>query len=105
MILAGRVEQYAKGDIKEWPYTASEALDSLIEELQDARQERSRFDTFIRTQTFLDQLTGTANEFYSIANLRLLYLNMVLMVVFYCCVLMIGSSCEKSQVNKWLMIL
>ncbi|KOO10050.1 diguanylate phosphodiesterase, partial [Vibrio xuii] len=29
---------------------------------QDARQERSRFDTFIRTQTFLDQLTGTANR-------------------------------------------
>ncbi|MHC6801989.1 RNase E specificity factor CsrD, partial [Vibrio antiquarius] len=38
MILAGRVEQYAKGDKKEWPYTASEALDVLIEELQDARQ-------------------------------------------------------------------
>ncbi|WP_423839915.1 RNase E specificity factor CsrD [Vibrio mytili] len=62
MILAGRVEQYAKGDEKEWPYTASEALDVLIEELQDARQERSRFDTFIRTQTFLDKLTGTANR-------------------------------------------
>jgi len=62
MLLAGRVEQYAKGDKKEWPYTASEALDVLIEELQDARQERSRFDTFIRTQTFLDKLTGTANR-------------------------------------------
>ena len=62
MILAGRVEEFAKGDVKEWPYTASEALDLLIEELQDARQERSRFDTFIRTQTFLDQLTGTANR-------------------------------------------
>ncbi|WP_321283281.1 RNase E specificity factor CsrD [uncultured Vibrio sp.] len=62
MILAGRVEQYAKGDKSEWPYTASEALDVLIEELQDARQERSRFDTFIRTQTFLDKLTGTANR-------------------------------------------
>lgn len=62
MILAGRVEEYAKGDHSEWPYTASEALDRLIEELQDARQERSRFDTFIRTQTFLDQLTGTANR-------------------------------------------
>lgn len=62
MILAGRVEEYAKGDLKEWPYTASEALDRLIEELQDARQERSRFDTFIRTQTFLDQLTGAANR-------------------------------------------
>ncbi|GLT17104.1 RNase E specificity factor CsrD [Vibrio zhanjiangensis] len=62
MILAGRVEEHAKGDVREWPYTASEALDVLIEELQDARQERSRFDTFIRTQTFLDQLTGTANR-------------------------------------------
>ncbi|KUI96610.1 RNase E specificity factor CsrD [Vibrio sp. MEBiC08052] len=62
MILAGQVERYAKGDEREWPYTASEALDRLIEELQDARQERSRFDTFIRTQTFLDQLTGAANR-------------------------------------------
>ncbi|MCG3721783.1 RNase E specificity factor CsrD [Vibrio cincinnatiensis] len=62
MILAGRVEQYAKGDEREWPYTASKAMDSLIEELQDARQERSRFDGFIRSQTFLDQLTGSANR-------------------------------------------
>lgn len=62
MILAGQVEPFAKGDHREWPYTASEALDVLIEELQDARQERSRFDTFIRTQTFLDKLTGTANR-------------------------------------------
>lgn len=62
MILAGQVESHAKGDEREWPYTASEALDVLIEELQDARQERSRFDTFIRTHTFLDKLTGTANR-------------------------------------------
>ncbi|CAK1750385.1 RNase E specificity factor CsrD [Vibrio crassostreae] len=62
MILAGQVEPHAKGDEREWPYTASEALDVLIEELQDARQERSRFDTFIRTHTFLDKLTGTANR-------------------------------------------
>lgn len=62
MILAGRVAENAQGDEREWPYTASEALDRLIEELHDARQERSRFDTFIRSQTFLDQLTGTANR-------------------------------------------
>jgi len=62
MILAGRVQDHAKGDEREWPYTASEALDNLIEELNDARQERSRFDTFIRTHTFLDQLTGAANR-------------------------------------------
>ncbi|SMY36607.1 RNase E specificity factor CsrD [Photobacterium andalusiense] len=62
MILAGRVEQYAQGNDYEWPATASLALDQLIGELKDARQERSRFDTFIRTHTFLDQLTGTANR-------------------------------------------
>ncbi|SMY36820.1 RNase E specificity factor CsrD [Photobacterium malacitanum] len=62
MILAGRVEQYAEGNDYEWPATASLALDQLICELKDARQERSRFDTFIRTHTFLDQLTGTANR-------------------------------------------
>ncbi|SON50692.1 RNase E specificity factor CsrD [Vibrio tapetis] len=62
MILAGRTQDHAKGDHREWPYTASEALDNLIEELNDARQERSRFDTFIRTHTFLDQLTGAANR-------------------------------------------
>ena len=62
MILAGRVEEYAEGKKEEWPNTASQALDKLIEELRYARQERSRFDTFIRTHTFLDQLTGAANR-------------------------------------------
>jgi RNase E specificity factor CsrD len=62
MILAGRVEENATGSSKEWPYTASEALDRLIAELKEARQERSRFDTFIRENTFLDQLTGSANR-------------------------------------------
>ncbi|MCF7353817.1 RNase E specificity factor CsrD [Vibrio sp. CK2-1] len=62
MILAGQVEQYTKGDEREFPYSASQALTQLIEELNDARQERSRFDTFIRTHTFLDKLTGAANR-------------------------------------------
>ncbi len=62
MLLAGRVEEYATGKAEEWPYTASQALDTLIAELKYARQERSRFDTFIRTHTFLDQLTGAANR-------------------------------------------
>lgn len=62
MLLAGQLENYAKGNENEWPYTASLALDQAIAELQDARQERSRFDTFIRTHTFLDQLTGAANR-------------------------------------------
>ena len=62
MLLAGRVEEYAKGDAREWPYTASEALDRCIQELSDARRERSRFDTFLRENTFLDKLTGSANR-------------------------------------------
>jgi RNase E specificity factor CsrD len=62
MILAGKVDKFSIGDDLEWPATASFALDKLISELKDARQERSRFDTFIRTQTFLDQLTGSANR-------------------------------------------
>lgn len=62
MLLAGRVDEYAVGKKEEWPYTASQALDNLIKELKFARQERSRFDTFIRTHTFLDQLTGAANR-------------------------------------------
>ncbi|MGF1733086.1 RNase E specificity factor CsrD [Photobacterium kasasachensis] len=62
MILAGKVDDNAVGDEQEWPATASLALDQMIAELKDARQERSRFDTFIRTHTFLDQLTGAANR-------------------------------------------
>ncbi|WP_087016739.1 RNase E specificity factor CsrD [Thaumasiovibrio subtropicus] len=62
MILAGRMDEYSQGDEAEWPATASLALDQVIAELKDARQERSRFDTFIRTHTFLDQLTGAANR-------------------------------------------
>ncbi|UIP28252.1 MULTISPECIES: RNase E specificity factor CsrD [Photobacterium] len=62
MLLAGKLDDFATGTDLEWPDTASLALDKLISELKDARQERSRFDTFIRTHTFLDQLTGSANR-------------------------------------------
>lgn len=62
MLLAGKLDDYAVGNEEEWPATASLALDSVITELKDARKERSRFDTFIRTHTFLDQLTGSANR-------------------------------------------
>lgn len=61
LILAGK-EDKAKGNPKEWPLVASLAFDNLIEELQDLRQDRSRFDTFIRSQRFLDKLTGSANH-------------------------------------------
>lgn len=62
LILAGRAEDVHTGDEREWPGTASLALDQMIAELRDARQERSRFDTFIRSNTFLDKITGAANR-------------------------------------------
>ncbi|EOD80380.1 MSHA biogenesis protein MshH [Grimontia indica] len=62
LILAGRAEEVHTGDEREWPATASIALDQMIAELREARQERSRFDTFIRSNTFLDKLTGAANR-------------------------------------------
>lgn len=62
MLLAGKLDDYSIGSEEEWPATASLALDNIIAELKDARKERSRFDTFIRTHTFLDQLTGSANR-------------------------------------------
>ena len=62
LVLAGRLDEAQQGDPREWPIPASAALSQLIEELKEARQERSRFDTFIRTNTFLDQLTGAANR-------------------------------------------
>ncbi|UJF19152.1 RNase E specificity factor CsrD [Vibrio sp. SS-MA-C1-2] len=62
MLLAGRIDGYETRDEREWPETASRALDYYIAELKDARKERSRFDTFIRTQTFMDKLTGASNR-------------------------------------------
>lgn len=62
LILAGRAEDVQTGDELEWPATASIALDQMIAELREARQERSRFDTFLRSNTFLDKLTGAANR-------------------------------------------
>ncbi len=62
MILAGKSDSHVKGDDREWPPSASQALNNLLLELRDAKQDRSRFDTFIRSNTFLDQLTGSANR-------------------------------------------
>ncbi|WAJ70050.1 EAL domain-containing protein [Catenovulum adriaticum] len=39
-------------------------LDSLLDELNFARQEQSRVDKFIRIQTFLDPQTGIGNQVY-----------------------------------------
>ncbi|MGL5990937.1 MAG: RNase E specificity factor CsrD [Plesiomonas sp.] len=64
LILNKGIEDIPQRDPREWPQSASIVLDRLMVELQDARQERSRFDTFIRSHTFLDQLTGVSNRMF-----------------------------------------
>ncbi|MGL4270432.1 MAG: RNase E specificity factor CsrD [Plesiomonas sp.] len=64
LILKKGIEDIPQRDPREWPQSASVVLDRLMSELHDARQERSRFDTFIRSHTFLDQLTGVSNRMF-----------------------------------------
>ena len=45
-------------------------LDHLIQELNDSRQERCRFDAFMRRHTFLDPLTGCGNRIWFDSRLR-----------------------------------
>ncbi len=61
-ILVGKVKQNAYGSDREWPPSASQAFDYLIHQLQDAQQERSRFDTYIRSNAFIDEKTGLGNR-------------------------------------------
>ncbi|MCM2678574.1 EAL domain-containing protein [Echinimonas agarilytica] len=57
-------ELIASGDDVERPRIIRQALDYLVHELQDARKERSRFDAFMRSNTFLDPVTGLGNRLY-----------------------------------------
>lgn len=61
-ILNGELE--LSGGAKERPRVIRQALDQMVAELIDARQERSRFDAFMRTNTFLDPVTGLGNRLY-----------------------------------------
>ena len=54
----------------EWPQPASQALDYLLAELADARKERSRFDNFIRSNAFVDKMTGIGNRLFSTTGWR-----------------------------------
>ncbi|MBD1391078.1 EAL domain-containing protein [Neiella sp. HB171785] len=57
-------ELVTSGDLPERPRVIRQALDQMVEELRDARQERSRFDAFMRSNTFLDPVTGLGNRLY-----------------------------------------
>ncbi|ART80796.1 EAL domain-containing protein [Oceanisphaera avium] len=48
----------------EWPHQASQALDKLALALKDARKERSRFDSFMRANVFLDRKIGIGNRVF-----------------------------------------
>lgn len=48
----------------EWPVSASQALSWLLSELEDAKKERSRFDTFIRRNVFIDKQLGIGNRIF-----------------------------------------
>lgn len=47
---------------QEWPSSVSQALDRLLLELEDASKERSRFDTFMRANVFMDKKLGIGNR-------------------------------------------
>lgn len=56
---------YAKANYKlqaEWPKSAALAINHLQEQLSDAKKDKSRFDSFIRTNAFTDPLTGLGNK-------------------------------------------
>ncbi|WP_221075951.1 EAL domain-containing protein [Agarivorans aestuarii] len=61
-ILAGRLRDVQQGSPKEWPNAASKAIEQLITQLIEARQERSRFDCIIRNNAFVDELTQLSNR-------------------------------------------
>ncbi|MGL4476316.1 MAG: RNase E specificity factor CsrD [Shewanella sp.] len=57
------------------PRVANRAITQLLVKLQDASRERARFDTFIRSNTFLDPQTGVGNPMFFTSRLEALSLN------------------------------
>ncbi|MFO6423226.1 EAL domain-containing protein [Motilimonas sp. KMU-193] len=62
LIEIGEVKNNAHRDLDEWPSSAAKVIDSLLVRLNDAQQERSRFDTYIRANAFVDDKTGLSNR-------------------------------------------
>ncbi|MBV7316822.1 RNase E specificity factor CsrD [Shewanella sp. NIFS-20-20] len=57
------------------PLVVNRALSRLLAKLQDASRERARFDTFIRSNTFLDPQTGVGNPMFFASRLEALSLD------------------------------
>ncbi|MGL5176958.1 MAG: diguanylate cyclase domain-containing protein, partial [Aeromonas veronii] len=64
LILDDKLSKLSHDPAEEWPVAASQALDHLLAELADARKERSRFDNFIRSNAFVDKMTGIGNRLF-----------------------------------------
>ncbi|MFT5806940.1 MAG: RNase E specificity factor CsrD [Moritella dasanensis] len=61
-ILNGDHLKVVVGSELEWPKATSRAFDKLIADLEDTKQERSRFDSYMRTNAFIDPSTGIGNR-------------------------------------------
>ncbi|WP_375057101.1 EAL domain-containing protein [Zobellella sp. DQSA1] len=64
LILDGKLGLLQHNPQEEWPHHASQALDKLIRDLKDAGKERSRFDTFIRANVFVDKKIRIGNRVF-----------------------------------------
>ncbi|MGL4249510.1 MAG: EAL domain-containing protein [Aeromonas sp.] len=64
LILDDKLSKLGHDPAEEWPVAASQALDHLLAELADAHKERSRFDNFIRSNAFVDKVTGIGNRLF-----------------------------------------
>ncbi|WP_315708679.1 RNase E specificity factor CsrD [Brenneria uluponensis] len=64
LILYGERETVMHGSVHEWPVNASGALDQLLADLVEAREERGRVDTLIRAFAAQDAETGLNNRLF-----------------------------------------
>lgn len=63
-ILNGERGSNVLGTIYEWPPRTSSALDTLLREIQNAREQHSRLDTLIRSYAAQDVKTGLNNRLF-----------------------------------------
>ena len=69
-IIEGERRGIGRGNVNEWPPKASTALDLLLDDLHEAREQRTRIDTLIRAFTAQDATTGLNNRLFSIISWR-----------------------------------
>ena len=63
-VLRGERDNLPLGDVTEWPLNSSAAIDKLLVDLSEAREQRSRVDTLIRAFAQQDAKTGLSNRLF-----------------------------------------